>query len=206
MKKEIIKALYSYAVSKDDVRPLLKGVHFAEDVCVASDTHILIAYNATKPECVGKTMLRNGEVVKGKYPDYKRVLPKKSGKQVCVDWKQVYNALKWYKRQPEFNANDRVCIGGCHLSMVFLLNLLEVYKAAGDLFFIKASTTEPSRPMLFESEQLRAIIMPCTPEEDVIDKLREDCGSVVMSYENFILTFATESNKPKEVVDEMAWL
>lgn len=206
MKKEIIKALFSYAVSKDEARPQIMGVHFAEDESIASDTHILVVYKETKPECVGKTMLRNGEAIKGKYPDYKRVIPKKKGKPICVDWKQVYNALKWYKRQPEFNCNDRVCIGGCHLSMVFLLNLLEIYKAAGDLFFIKASTIEPTRPMLFESEQLKSIIMPCEPQEDVVDKLREDCGSVVMSYENFILTFATESNKPKEVVDEMAWI
>lgn len=197
MNKKIINALFSYAVSKDDVRPLMKGIHFAEDVCVASDTHILVVYNETKPELSGKTVLPDGEFVKGKYPAYKRVMPKESGVPVKVDWKQVYNALKWYKKQPDFNANDRVVIGGCHLSMTYLLNLLEVYKAADDLYFIKASVDEPTRPMLLESEQLRSIIMPCTPEEDAIDKLREDCGSVVMSYENFILTFATESSKPK---------
>lgn len=206
MNKKIIKAMFSHAVSKDGVRPLMKGIHFAEDCCVASDTHVLVVYNETKPEMAGKTVLLTGELVKGKYPDYKRVMPKKSGKPINVDWRQVYNALKWYKKQPDFNENDKVCIGGCHLTMVYLLQLLEVYNAAGDLFFIKASVTEPTRPMLFETEQIRSIIMPCTPDEESIDKLREDCGSVVMSYENFILTYATESRKPKEVVDEMAWL
>lgn len=206
MNKKIIKAMFSYAVSKDDTRPFMKGVHFVEDVCVASDTHVLVVYNETKPDLVGKTMLPTGEEAKGKYPDFKRVVPKKSGKPVSVDWKQVYNALKWYKRQPDFNTNDKVCIGGCHLTMVYLLNLLEVYKAAEDLFFISASTYEPTRPMLLKSEQLTSIIMPCQPEEDRIDMVRQDCESIVMSYENFILTYATESNKPKEVVEEMAWL
>lgn len=206
MNKKIIKALFSYAVSKESIRPQLQGVHFAEDGCVASDTHLLILYKEAKNDHIGKTMLPNGEVIKGKYPDYKRVLPKKFGKPVKVDWKQVYNALKWYKKQPDFNVNDRVCIGGCHLAMPHLLNLLEVYKAADDLCCINASTTEPARPMVLESEQLKSIIMPCTPEDEAIDKLREDCGSVVMSYENFILTFATESNKPKEVIQELAWL
>lgn len=206
MNKKIIKAMFSYAVSKDEVRPLMKGIHFAEDCSVASDTHVLVVYNSTKPEISGKTMLLTGEVVKGKYPDYKRVMPKKSGKPINVDWKQVYYALKWYKRQPDFHEKDRLCIGGCHLTMAYLLNLLEVYNAAGDLFFIKASVVEPTRPMLFETEQLRSIIMPCIPDEEAIDKLREDCGSVVMSYENFILTYAMESSKPKEKVEEMAWL
>ena len=206
MNKKIIKAMFSYAVNKDDLRPMMKGIHFAEDVCVASDTHVLVVYNETKPELVGKTVLVDGEEVKGKYPDFKRVMPKKVGKPVNVDWKQVYNALKWYKRQPDFNTNDKVCIGGCHLSMVYLLNLLEVYKAAEDLFFISASTYEPARPLLLKSEQLTSIMMPCQPEEDRVDMIRQDCESIVMSYENFILTYATESNKPKEVVEEMAWL
>ncbi len=206
MNKKIIKAMFSYAVSKDDVRPLMKGVHFAEDVCVASDTHVLVVYNVTKAELIGKTVLPDGEELKRKYPDFKRVMPKKAGKPVNVDWKQVYNALKWYKRQPDFNANDRVCIGGCHLTMAYLLNLLEVYKIAGDLFFIRASTSDPARPMLLESEQLRSIIMPCAPEDDKVDMVRTECESIVMSYENFILTYATESSKPKEVVEEMAWL
>lgn len=206
MNKKIIKALFSYAVSKESIRPLLQGVHFAEDGCVASDTHILVLYKETNKAHIGKTMLPDGTQIKGKYPDYKRVIPKKSGKSVKVDWKQVYNALKWYKKQPEFNVNDRVCIGGCHLAMAHLLNLLEVYKAADDLSFISAATYDPARPIMLESEQLKSILMPCTPEEEIIDKLREDCGSVVMSYENFILTYATESNKPKEVVKELAWL
>lgn len=206
MNKKIIKALFSYAVSKDTIRPLMQGVHFAEDGCVASDTHILVLYKEVKKDHIGKTMLPTGEQVKGKYPDYKRVLPKESGKPVKVNWKQVYNALKWYKKQPDYNVNDRVCIGGCHLSMANLLNLLEVYKAADDLSFMKASVLDPARPMMLESEQLKSIIMPCGPEEENIDKLREDCGSVIMSYENFILTYATESSKPKEVVEEMSWL
>ena len=209
MNKKVIKAMYSYAVGKDDIRPLMQGIHFSEEECVATDTHVLVVYKETKPELVGKTILITGEPAangKGKYPDYKRVLPKKSGNPVNVNWKQVYNALKWYKKQPDFNEKDRVCIGGCHLSMVYLLNVLEVYNAAGDLFYIKASTSEPARPILLESEQLTSIIMPCTPEEDKIDLQRLECESVVMSYENFILTYATESTKPKEKVEEMAWL
>lgn len=206
MNKKIIKAMFSYAVCKDDMRPLMKGIHFAEDSCVASDTRVLVLYNETKPELIGKTMLPTGEEIKGKHPDYKRVFPKKSGKPVNVNWKQVYNALKWYKKQPDFNANDRVCIGGCHLAMLHLLNLLEIYNAADDLCVIKATAFDPTRPMMLESEQLKSIIMICTPDEEIVDKLRDGCGSVVMSFENFILTFATESSKPKEKVEEMAWL
>ena len=36
MNKKIVKALFSYAVSKEKIRPLMQGVHFEEDVCVAS--------------------------------------------------------------------------------------------------------------------------------------------------------------------------
>lgn len=206
MNKKIIKAMFSYAVSKEESRPIMKGIHFSEDACIATDTHVLVVYKETKPELIGKTMLLNGAVVKGKYIDYKRVIPKKAGTPINVDWKQVYNALKWHKKQPNFNPNDRVCIGGCHLSIEYLLNLLEIYKMAGDLFFIRAVTYEPARPMLLESEQLKSVIMPCVPDEENVDKERVDCASVVVSHENLILTYAMESSKPKEVVEEMAWL
>ena len=209
MNKKIIKAMYSYAVGKDDYRPLMQGIHFTEKECVASDTKVLVVYKDTKPELAGKTILITGEPAadgKGKYPDWKRVMPKTAGDLINVNWKQVYTALKWYKKQPDFNEKDRVCIGGCHLAMETLLNLLEVYNAAGDLFHIKASVSDPCRPMLFETAQLKSIIMPCTPEEDKIDLQRQECESVVLSYENFILTYATESSRPKEKVEEMAWL
>lgn len=206
MNKKIIKAMYSYAVSKEGVRPIMQGVFFDKDCCVATDTRVLVIYNETKTELVGNTYLSTGEVIKGEFPDYNRVIPKTEGKPVSVDWKCVYNALKWYKKQPNFNPNDKVCIGGCHLAMTQLLNLLEIYKSADELFFIKATTFGPLKSMMLETEQLKSIIMPCTPEEDRIDIDREDFQSIVMSYENFILTFVIESNKPKEVVKEMSWL
>lgn len=206
MNKKIVKAMFSYAVSKDEIRPLMKGVHFAENCCVASDTHVLVVYKEVNGKLVGKTIQQDGTEIKGKYPDFKRVVPKKSGTPVAVNWKQVYEALKWFKRQPDFNVNDKVEIGGCHLAMCYLLNALEVFKAADDLGCMKGSTFTPDRPILLESEQLFAVIMPCLPEADKVDQLRQECESVIVSYENLILTHAIESHKPKEVKEEMAWL
>ena len=47
MNKKIVKALFSYAVSKEQIRPIMQGVHFEEDVCVATDTHVLVVYKAS---------------------------------------------------------------------------------------------------------------------------------------------------------------
>lgn len=208
MNKKIVKALFSYAVSKDEIRPIMKGVHFAENGCVASDTHVLVVYKEANPKLVGRTILEDGTdaVKSGKYPDFKRVIPKKGGTPVDLNWSQVYKAIKWFKKQPDFNPNDRLAVGECNLAMNFLVNALEVFNAAGELGCIKASVFAPDRPILLESELLTAIIMPCVPEPQNVDLPRVDCESVIMSYANLINTFAIESSKPKEKAVEMAWL
>lgn len=206
MNKKIVKALFSYAVSKEQIRPIMQGVHFEEDVCVASDTHVLVVYKASNPALAGKTKLEDGTDIQGTYPSFKRVIPKKAGKPVNYNWGQVYRAIKWFKKQEGFHPNDRLTIGNCHVAMLTLLNALEVFNAAGDLGFMKVSTIDPGRPILLESEQLTAIVMPCQSEPEKVDLERQDCESVVVSYANLINTYAIESAKPKEAKVEMAWL
>ena len=135
-----------------------------------------------------------------------RVIPKKAGTPVNYNWSQVYRAIKWFKKQEGYNPNDRLVIGSCHVAMSILLNALEVFNAAGDLGFMKVSVIDPARPILLESEQLTAIVMPCQSEPEKVDLERQDCESVVVSYANLINTYAIESAKPKEAKVEMAWL
>lgn len=206
MNKKVVKAMFSYAVSKEQIRPIMQGVHFEEDVCVASDTHVLVVYKASNPALAGKTKLEDGTDIQGTYPSFKRVIPKKAGKPVNYNWGQVYRAIKWFKKQEGFHPNDRLTIGNCHVAMLTLLNALEVFNAAGDLGFMKVSTIDPGRPILLESEQLTAIVMPCQSEPEKVDLERQDCESVVVSYANLINTYAIESAKPKEAKVEMAWL
>lgn len=206
MNKKIVKALFSYAVSKEKIRPLMQGVHFEEDVCVASDTYVLVVYKASNPALAGTTKLEDGTDIKGTYPAFKRVIPKKSGKPVNYNLSQVYRAIKWFKKQEGYNPNDKLVVNDCHIAMSTLLNALEVFNAAGDLGCMKVSTIDPSRPILLESEQLTAIVMPCKSEPEMVDLERQDCESVVVSYANLINTYAIESAKPKEAKVEMAWL
>lgn len=208
MNKKIVKALFSYAVAKDDIRPLMKGVHFEEDVCVASDTHVLVVYKESNPNLAGRTILEDGTdaAKNGVYPAFKRVIPKGKGNTEMLNWSQVYKALKWFKKQPDFNPNDRLAVGECHVSVRYLLNILEIFNAAGELGTVIATTYDPTRPIKLESGQLTAIAMPVVAEPENVDLPRVDCGSVIMSYANLINTFAIESTRPKEKVEEMAWL
>lgn len=206
MNKKIVKAMFSYAVSKEQIRPIMQGVHFEEDVCVATDTRVLVVYKASNPALAGTTKLEDGTDIKGTFPAFKRVIPKKAGTPVNYNWSQVYRAIKWFKKQEGYNPNDRLVIGNCHVAMAILLNALEVFNAAGDLSFMKVSVIDPARPVLLESEQLTAIVMPYQSESEKVDLERQDCESVIVSYANLINTYAIESAKPKEAKVEMAWL
>ena len=77
MEKKIMKAMYSSIVSKDPIRPIMTGVFFDQNCCVATDTHMLVVFNHTNPKFVGKVMSANGEEIPGKFPDYNRVFPSK---------------------------------------------------------------------------------------------------------------------------------
>lgn len=206
MNKKIVKAMFSYAVSKEQVRPLMQGVHFEEDVCVASDTHVLVVYKASNPALAGKTKLEDGTDIEGRYPSFKRVIPKKAGTPVNYNWSQVYKAIKWFKKQEGYNPQDKLAVGEAQVTMEILLSALEVFNAAGDLSLIKSSEFGPSRPILLESDQLTAIAMLCEANPEKVDLERVDCESVIVSYANLINTYAIESAKPKEVKVEMAWL
>ena len=56
MEKKIMKAMYSSIVSKDPIRPIMTGVFFDQNCCVATDTHMLVVFNHTNPKFVGKVM------------------------------------------------------------------------------------------------------------------------------------------------------
>ena len=62
----------------------MQGVFFDKDCCVATDTRVLVIYNETKTELVGNTYLSTGEVIKGEFPDYNRVIPKTEAKVFLV--------------------------------------------------------------------------------------------------------------------------
>lgn len=204
--KKIIKAMFSGIVSQEEIRPQLQGIYFAEDECVATDTHVMVVYRKSSPNSVGKIVLSNGEIVKGRYPDYKRVIPKKKGTLIPIDWRQLNRAVKWLSKAEGHHTQDQVVLEEIHLSVLNLRDLFAVFEAAGELGQMKGYIIDPSRPALFESTSLTAIIMPMAPMPDIIDMPREDGCYVAMSYANLINTFAIESSKPKTTVEELAWL
>ena len=186
--KKIIKAMFSGIVSQEEIRPQLQGIYFAEDECVATDTHVMVVYRKSSPNSVGKIVLSNGEIVKGRYPDYKRVIPKKKGTLIPIDWRQLNRAVKWLSKAEGHHTQDQVVLEEIHLSVLNLRNLFAVFEAAGELGQMKGYIIDPSRPA------------------DIIDMPREDGCYVAMSYANLINTFAIESSKPKTTVEELAWL
>ena len=204
--KKVVKAMFSGIVSQEEIRPQLQGIYFAEDECVATDTHVMVVYRESSQSSVGKIMLSNGEIVKGRFPDYKRVIPKKKGTLIPIDWRQLNRAVKWLSKAEGHHTQDQIVLEDTHLSVLNLRNLFAVFEAAGELGQMKGYIIDPSRPALFESPSITAIIMPMAPMPDIVDLTREDGCHVAMSYANLINTFAMESSKPKVAADEFAWL
>ena len=42
MEKKIVQALFANICAKDELRPIMNGVHFESERCYASDGHVLV--------------------------------------------------------------------------------------------------------------------------------------------------------------------
>ncbi len=209
MDKKIIKALYG-VVAKDEVYKNMGGVHFEVDRCIATDTRILVIYHEGSEKHQGKTLSATGEPITGKkFPDVKRVIPKKLINLVELDFGQLQRACAWWGRQSEHNSEDKVVIRGTCLNINYLQKLLSFFVMTCETRVMKMYlNADNTRPVVAVSDTFTALLMPCTYTEDEVDEPRVDMTApVVVSYENLINTYALESAKPKEKKpDAMDWL
>lgn len=198
--------MYDNAASSDDFRPVLCGVLFNEDSCVATDTRVLVVYNQGVPKLAGKSIDKDGNKLSGGYPDYKRVIPQGDINPLEIDFAQLYRALSWWRNQPDRHDDDQVVFGEKALRIFYLRRLLAVYDAAGELASTKCWLGEESGPAKFFSPSLTGLVMGVVPFSE-IDVERKPTEAVAVSYPNLILSYAIGSAKPKEQKPEaLSWL
>lgn len=209
MNKNVIKAMYECIVAKDNIRPLLMGVHFEKERCYASDTHLLAVYNCGSEKHDGLTIDINGNRLKGQYPPIDRIIPKKLTNPISVDFRQLRAACSWWCKQKDSNEFDSVILGSRALSIRLLSRLLYMFSVTGELGSMTLySNADTSKPILAVSDSLTVLQMPMTLEdESLIDEERLPGSKCFVSYANLINTYAIESNRPKEKkADPMDWL
>lgn len=167
-------------VSKDGYRPQLCGVfHDTENkVAVATDTRAVIVSKNDYIECEESHIVdKNGDEIKGRYPDYKCVMPDTDECLLYdVDRDKVKRILTEYRAERKLDKSvEYLAINIGLTERPFYLSpdncKLLLQLPDGD-FFVKADDYI-SRPIAYESEDgnYRAIFMPkLYPErnEDVI--------------------------------------
>lgn len=209
MEKKIIKAMFSTIASKDPVRPVMMGVFFDTDCCVATDTHVLVVYRHKNPKHAGKILNVEGEIIPGTYPNYKRVFPSKeklSHYRPRIDIAQLQKACAWFSRQPGFTDKDMVVIRGKGLSIKYLSTLLNLFALTPEIKSAEMYQTPEGNPVVIKSKSFETLLMPMTVDETKIDAPRQDDCSVALSLENLINQFVFEGWKPRQVEDPMNWL
>lgn len=209
MEKKILKAMYSSIVSKDPIRPIMTGVFFDQNCCVATDTHVLVVFNHANPKHAGKILNVNGEEIPGTYPNYKRVFPSKerlTHYHPRIDLVQLQKACAWFTRQPGFTDKDMVVIRGKGLSIKYLATLLNLFALTPEIKSAEMFQTPEGNPAVIKSKSISALLMPMTVDETQIDAPRADDCAVCLTLENLINQFVFEGWKPKAVEDPMSWL
>lgn len=207
MDKKIIKSMFDNICAKDELRPIMNGIHFEESRCYASDGHVLIIYNESVPRLKDKTILLEGMEIDGKYPNVDSVLPSENTKhtEMQIDVEQLKNACIWHSKKPSAMDVDRVVICGVGLNVNTLLRFLKTVSLFG-----KEQTFafyDRLKSVLVEGENFKGIIMPMEYNEKDIDaesEFNETC--TVYSYENFINDYVFNSWKDEAPKKVLSWL
>lgn len=207
MDKKVLKQMYADIVSREPIRPVILGIHFEEDACVATDTHVLVVYKQGSKNLAGRTINSEGEDCKGTYPNWQRVIPAEMpGEPLPINLTQLYKALKWHRQQPDSHRGDMIAFDDCVMSVDYLYRVLNVYMVAGELPLCKFYLNEVTRPAKLESPNLTAIVMPVSGGNYEIDGERENEGIAILSYETIINNYAFNSWKKTEKPMELAWI
>ena len=207
MDKKVIKQMFADVVSRENIRPLMMGIHFEANRCYATDTHILVVYNQGSEAHAGKTLNVEGEEIKGVFPAVDRVIPKEMPEgPLDINLTQLYKALKWHRRQAKSHAEDCIAFGESMFRIEYLFKVLNLFSVAGELGECKFSLNTPDRPAKLESSSLTAIIMPIFHEEADVDNKREDGCAAILSYETVVNNYALNGWKPQEKKAALAWL
>jgi len=211
MEKKIIKAMYANSVSRDEMHPVMSGVHFEKDRCYASDSHILTIYNGGGCEKLdGKTIDYEGNEIDLRYPNVDAVFPSKEDLKdfgMRIDLEQLQKACSWHLRKKDSNQKDVVTIGAIGIPINGLCKLLSIFVVANEIGKARIYMTEPHRPLVIESKKLRTLIMPAMFETSDVDQDRNDEGAqIVLSYGNLINDYVFNSWQRTPAPAELQWL
>lgn len=207
MDKKIIKAMYDNIVAKNELRPIMNGIHFEESRCYATDGHILIIYNESLPRLKGRTILVDGTEQEGKFPNVDMVFPPAGSEhtEIEIDVEQLKNACIWHNKKPSAMDMDSVVIGDvgfCISSLVRFLKTISMFGKKHTFSFYGRT-----KAAMVEGKNFKGIIMPMEYGDCMIDaesEFGEACS--VFSYENFINDYVFNSWKESEQKKQLNWL
>lgn len=208
MDKKIIQALFANVCAKDQLRPIMNGVHFEEDRLYASDGHILVIYEEGSSKLNGKTVASNGEVIDGRYPNVDSVFPPKEayGNEYKVDLQQLRAACQYHVKKEGAQPQDRVVIAGVGYVVETMLKVLNAVLACEEASKLKFYSCDPLKPTVIIGKKTKALLMPIPYEEVDIDTVQEEGFAVVYSYENFINDYVFNSWRKKPTKNNYDWL
>jgi len=209
MDKKVIQMMFTNICSTDELRPLMRGVHFEKERCYASDGHILLIYKEGSEKLDGKTMGADGEEICGRYPNVDSVFPSKEnrGAKFVTDFVQLKNACTYHMRKMSANPNDVVVIEGVGYNIRQLARLLGTIMLIGDSHKIQFFHNGAERAVTVLSDKVQSLIMPTLYRPEDIDRPKEDIADVeYLSFENLINNYVFNSWKKPAPKEALAWV
>lgn len=204
MEKKVISAMFANICANDELRPMMCGVHFEEERCYASDGKVLVIYNEGSKKLDGKTILKDGTEVQGRYPNVDSVVPAEEGKRLNIDIKQLHDACLWHIKKS--STNDNLVINSVGYNIKYLTRLLNTLVSEGNPKNLKFYNSSPDRATVIKGNKFFGLVMPVMYEEADIDAETDDDCPTLYSYETFINDYVFNSWKKEPQQKPLDWL
>ena len=96
--------LYRFCLEKkDSPKEILKGVYYSNGTAVSTDGSILAVFNIDYPKAYeGKIINKRGEEIKGKYLNWKKVMPKSFNTQYLLETRDLMTAIRTFNRKDHY--------------------------------------------------------------------------------------------------------
>ena len=162
--------IYDYIAPKTNYRSVMRGIYHNNGEIVASNEHILIVLKNQEynKDLEGKSVLKDGTIMDGRYPNYNSIKPYMNTKVIKIDFdkfdaivKEDKAKVKLMDKRERKNYYGVVKVGTDYLKLELLKKLIDFMKVIGtdEIRFQEDGINKRRFAALVETEKGWGIIM-----------------------------------------------
>ena len=155
--QQVLNLLYQKVVYKAIDRPVLQGFLFEKGSVIATDAHILAIISMDYPkENEGKIIDKQGKIIDGNFPNYKKIMP-----DLSADYRKIDNPnLTPNYTQWKYASDDKYMLYNFRIDKKRIDTVKKIFAKFKETSTLYLHKTDTQQPMVFKSKTVYMLVMP----------------------------------------------